>query len=186
MRYDRTIRFVIRDGAGQFVRAFDDVCRPLQHAPAASVARPTRTQQPRCRRTSAWPADPTTHHVQRTRQRVPPSSLNQDNNGQPRTHATSATTRPLPHPAIKKRRQDDRPRPRTRFRHPQAHSVCKPDTAAHCSQPKARILPVDATAQDPRVLNATVPSTDREAPAGTREVVATGTRGPAPKCRAAL
>ena len=27
MRHDRTIRFVIRDGAGQFVRAFDDVFR---------------------------------------------------------------------------------------------------------------------------------------------------------------
>ena len=158
MRYDRTIRFLIRDGAGQFVGAFDEVFRSdgttiIRTPPRTPVAnayaerwvgtvrrelldrtliwnrrqleqllreyvehynthRPHRSLGQRApdnrgsRRVPARPADPTTPHLRRTHQRVPPSSLNHPDNGQPmRKHvsfdapAPHATSRRGPRPA---------------------------------------------------------------------------------------
>jgi len=62
------------------------VRRALQHPPAPPGARPTRTQQRGSRRVPARPADPTTLHLQRTHQRVRPSSLNDSDNGNPHKH----------------------------------------------------------------------------------------------------
>jgi len=133
----RAVRFVIRDGAGQFLAGFDDVFRAdgatiIRTPPYTPVAnsyaerwvgtvrrelldctlvwnrphlgrllaeyvehynthRPHRSlgqraRQPRSHRTPARPVDPTTHHLQRTHQRVPPRSLNH-HRGQPDTRA---------------------------------------------------------------------------------------------------
>ena len=59
------------------------VRRALQHAPAPPQPRPTRTRRSRSRRVPARPTDPTTPHLRRTHQRVPPSSLNHPDNGPP-------------------------------------------------------------------------------------------------------
>ena len=135
MRYDRTIRFLIRDGAGQFIAGFDEVFRSdgttiIRTPPYTPVAnayaerwvgtvrrelldrtliwnrrhleqllrdyvehynthRPHRSLGQRApddrrrRRLPARPTDPTTPHLRRTHQRVPPSSLNHPDNGHP-------------------------------------------------------------------------------------------------------
>jgi len=117
MRAAPVVRFLIRDGAGQFIGGFDEVFRsegatiirtppytPVANAyaerwvgtvrrelpgPHPDLELPTtRTGPRRVRRTtradrygsypvSARPIDPTKHHLQRTHQRVLPSSLNQ-------------------------------------------------------------------------------------------------------------
>ena len=86
--------------------------RALQHAPTAPQLRATRAQHCRSCRVSARPADPTTPHLQRTHQRVPPSSLNDSDNGQPIT-STSASTRPLSHPRADINVDDARQQPNT-------------------------------------------------------------------------
>src|SRR2546423_1033388 len=73
------------------------VRRALQHAPTAPQPRPTRTRHARSRRVPARPPDPTTPHLQRTHQPVPPSSLNPRQ--RPTPHELCLTsTRPLPTP----------------------------------------------------------------------------------------
>jgi hypothetical protein len=74
------------------------VRRALQHAPPAPQPRATRTQRTRSCRVSARPAAPTTSHLQRTRQPVPPNSLNPLTTANP-TPATPTSARPLPHNA---------------------------------------------------------------------------------------
>jgi hypothetical protein len=137
---DHTIRFLIRDSAGQFVVAFDEVFRSvgttapssgtapprtaparlrraLQHPPAPPRPRPTRTRHSRRRRVPARPTNPATPHLQRTHQRVPPSSLNTP------TTASQSHTRQLRRarsPPTRRRQHRRRlPSTRTRFRHPQ-------------------------------------------------------------------
>jgi hypothetical protein len=146
MRYNRKFRFLIRDGAGQFIGAFDEVFRgdgttiirtppytPVANAYAERWVGTVRRElcdrtlvwnarhlerlldeyvehyntyrshrslgqrapkQCRRRRVSAGPIDPTTPHLHRTHQRIPPGSLNDSDNGQPNTNAL-ASTRPL-------------------------------------------------------------------------------------------
>lgn len=170
MRYDHTIRFLIRDGAGQFTWAFDEVFRSdgttiirtaartgrervrgtvgrhrapralrphphlesptpraasarlrraLQRPPTPPVARATRTRRHGGRRLSVWPTDPTTLHLQRTHQRVPPSSLNHPPQ-RPTDHRHVRVDAAAPPPLARALGAQSSPLPvRTRFRHPQ-------------------------------------------------------------------
>jgi len=73
--------------------------RALQHASATPLTAPTSTQRHRKRHPDrARPPEPTTHHLRRTHQRVPASSLNPSKDHGPRAltrraHKRSATTK---------------------------------------------------------------------------------------------
>jgi putative transposase len=175
------IRFLIRDGAGQFAGAFDEVFRSdgatiirtppytpvanayaerwvgdrtsrgvrpdphlepatprttaarvrraLQHAPPAPQPRATRTQRTRSCRVSARPADPTTPHLQRTHQPVPPSSLNPPTTANP-TPASATSERPLPHNATHDKPPTVFTEHRTSVRHAQVETRHGPILAA--------------------------------------------------------
>ena len=89
MGYDNALRFVVRDGAGQFSRAFDVFTAiggsvittppgtPQANAPAPPKPRPTSTPRPtRQERDQTRLPDPPHNHLRRAHQRVPTRSLN--------------------------------------------------------------------------------------------------------------
>ncbi len=93
-------------GAGEGVAASPRrgfATRASQHPPTAPQPRPTPAKQCPSRRVSGRPTDPTTANLRRTHQRVPPSSMNDSDNGQPQrlrqlrrarypTYATTSTS----------------------------------------------------------------------------------------------